>query len=174
MCADSISNGNPQGVVALGTDLVSQQSYDITINLHLPRTPSNIAAGNFMLELSLLSPSSTAMLTSDTTSEAVVYSLRPAILTYASPIVDTASKVSQLPWYLLGWRKEAERIEVSMMEGVRFARGWRNVPGSLKLEIHSQEPMQVYEATVRFVARFSGLRQVYCGVRQERNLLIHV
>jgi hypothetical protein len=29
------SNGNPQGVVTLGTRLVSLQPYDITINLHL-------------------------------------------------------------------------------------------------------------------------------------------
>lgn len=155
------SNGNPQGVVTLGTRLVSLQPYDITISLHLPRTPSNIAAGNFMLELSLLSPSSNSLLSSSPPSEVLAHSLRPAILTYASPIIDTASKVSQLPWYLLGWRKESERLEVSMMEGVKFARGWRNVPSTLKLEIHSAEPMQVYEATVRFVARFSGLRQVH-------------
>lgn len=155
------SNGNPQGVVALGTRMVSLQPYDVTVNLNLPRTPSNIAAGNFMLELSLLSPSSNSLLSTGPPSEVLAHSLRPAILTYASPIIDTASKVSQLPWYLLGWRKEAERLEVSMMEGVKFARGWRNVPSSLKLEIHSAEPMQIYEATVKFVARFSGLRQVY-------------
>lgn len=159
-----ISNGNPQGVVALGTRLVSSQPYDVTVNLNLPRTPSNIAAGNFMLELSLLSPTTNSLLSASPPSEVLAHSLRPAILTYASPIIDTASKVSQLPWYLLGWRKEAERLEVSLMEGVKFSRGWRNVPGTLKLEIHSAEPMQIYEATVKFVARFSGLRQVHPSV----------
>lgn len=163
------SNGNPQGVVALGTRLVSLQAYDIMVHLNLPRTPSNIAAGNFMLELSLLSASSNSPLSTDPGSEVLAQSLRPAILTYASPIVDTASKVSQLPWYLLGWRKEAEKLEVSMMEGVKFARGWRNVPGSLRLEIQSTEPMQIYDATVKFVARFSGLRQVHHPFCCERN-----
>lgn len=154
----TISDGHPRGIVSLGTDLTSLQPYDITVNLHLPRTPSNLAAGNFMLELSLLSPPSKTLMTLDTSSDVLARSLRPAILTYASPIVDTASKVSQLPWYLLGWRKEAETLEVSMMERVEFAKGWRNVPGSLRLEIQSHEQMQIYDATVKFVARFSGLR----------------
>ena len=123
-----------------------------------------------MLELSLLSPSN-SLSSSKPGPEVLAQSLRPAILTYASPIVDTASKVSQLPWYLLGWRKEAERLEVSMMEGVKFARGWRNVPGSLKLEIHSTEPMQIYDATVNFVARFSGLRQVHPPIDRGATLL---
>ena len=153
-----VSNAHPLGVVALGADLVSRQAYDITVNLNLPRTPSNIAAGNFMLDLSLLSVASNNPLNTNAVSEVLAHSLRPAILTYASPIVDTASKVSQLPWYLLGWRKEAERLEVSMMEGVEFARGWRNVPRGLRLEIQSTQPLQIYDATVKFVAKLSGLR----------------
>ncbi len=75
-------------------------------------------------------------------------------------MVDTANRLAQLPWYLLGWRHEAETLEVSMMEGVSFQRGWKNVPGSLRLEIRSKERMQFYHAKVRFVARFSGLRYV--------------
>lgn len=111
-----------------------------------------------MLEISLLSLPSNSLVDTDSVPEVLARSLRPAILTYASPIVDTASKVSQLPWYLLGWRKEAEILEVSMMEGVEFAKGWRNVPGALRLEIQSHEQMQIYDATVNFIARFSGLR----------------
>ena len=141
-------------------DLVSEQAYDIKLNLHLPRTPSNLNAGNFMLDLALLSPPSSTFLTTNTSTDILARSQRPAILTYASPIVDTVNKVFQLPWYLLGWRKEAEVLEVSMMEAVEFAKGWRNVPGSLRLEIRSQEQMQIYNATVKFVARFSGLRFV--------------
>ncbi len=94
----------------------------------------------------------------DTTPEVLAHSLRPAILTYVSPIVDIAYKISHLPWYLLGWRKESEKLVVSMMEGVEFAKGWRNVPGMLKLEIHSHEKMQIYNVTVHIVAKFSGIR----------------
>lgn len=111
-----------------------------------------------MLELSLLSPPSSSLLGADPNHEVLAHSLRPAILTYASPIVDTASTVWYLPWYLVGWRKEAERLEVSMMEGVEFAKGWRNIPGSLELEIHSQERMQFYDVKVKLLARFTGLR----------------
>src|SRR5947207_6244421 len=39
--------------------LSSQQPYDISLEIHLPRTPTNLAAGNFMLDLSLFSRPST-------------------------------------------------------------------------------------------------------------------
>ena len=47
-----------------------------------------------------------------------------------------------------------------MFENLEFARGWRNVPVSLKLEIQSREQMQVYGAEVNFRAKFRGLRLV--------------
>lgn len=49
---------------------------------------------------------------------------------------------------------------MDMMEQVEFAKGWRNLPASLRLEIQSTERMQVYSAKVKFLARFTGLRYV--------------
>ncbi|KAE8373398.1 putative adipose-regulatory protein-domain-containing protein [Aspergillus bertholletiae] len=152
-------DGHPWGTASLGSELVSLQPYDVNVELELPRTPSNLAAGNFMLDLTLLSHPSTSVLTgTNSSTSSISRSRRPAILTYASPLVDTASKLSLMPFYVFGWHREAEKLVVPMMERVEFARGWRNLPESLRLEIHSHEEMQIYKATVEFRARFTGLR----------------
>ena len=124
-----------------------------------------------MLDLSLHSPgdpslnSATDSLTSsisptNTSASVLTRSRRPAILTYSSPIVDAAKTLTGLPWHIIGWKKESEVLEVSMFEGVEFARGWRNLPGFVKVVVEAEEKMQFYEVGVKIVARFGGLR---CG-----------
>ncbi|PGH30598.1 hypothetical protein GX50_06636 [[Emmonsia] crescens] len=156
-------DGHPYGTATLGTELISAQQYDISVALYLPRTPSNLAAGNFMLDLALFSAADTNTNTNtNITTEVglIARSRRPAILTYASPIVDTARRVSKMPLYVLGWQREAEGLRINMMERVEFERKKRAMPRMLKLEIQSEERMQVYNAVVRFDARFSGLRWI--------------
>ena len=113
-----------------------------------------------MLDLSLLAPPapSTTLKSPDLSLDVLAHSRRPAILTYVSPIIDTASTISALPWYILGWKSEKDVLEVSMFEGVVFARGWRNLPQSVKLVIEADEKMQFYEISIKIVAKFSGLR----------------
>lgn len=67
---------------------------------------------------------------------------------------------ASFPWFLLGWKREAEQLHVPMMEKVVFGRGARNYPSSLRLEIEADEKMMVYSARVEFAARFKGLRYV--------------
>ncbi|EAW09599.1 seipin [Aspergillus clavatus NRRL 1] len=154
-------DGHPWGTASLGPELVSQQAYDVTVKLELPRTPPNLAAGNFMLDLSLFSRPSTAPgISRNISADRITHSRRPTILTYTSPMVDTASKISLLPLYVLGWHREAETLVVPMLEKIEFPRGWRNLPTSLRLEVDSQQQMQVYSARVEFRARFRGLRWV--------------
>ncbi|KAL8716261.1 MAG: hypothetical protein Q9220_000166 [cf. Caloplaca sp. 1 TL-2023] len=156
---------HPYGLATLGSSLTSLQPYDVTVFLHLPRTPNNIAAGNFMLDLELLAPlppSSKGTKVEVGQQQRLAHARRAAILTYASPVVDTASTVVGLPWYILGWKTESERLEVKMFEGVEFPRGWTNVPQSLKLVVEADggEKMQFYEVGVRIAARFGGLRWI--------------
>ncbi|KAK4099412.1 hypothetical protein N658DRAFT_498332 [Parathielavia hyrcaniae] len=49
---------NPFGIASL-PGLASRQPYDITVSLTLPRSPTNIERGNFMIALHLLAPSTT-------------------------------------------------------------------------------------------------------------------
>jgi seipin len=112
-----------------------------------------------MLDLALLSPSVNSF-QDNTSTYVLAQSRRPAILTFSSPMVDTVSRIWRMPLYVFGWKKEAETLNTGMMEGVEFAKGWRNLPGSLRLELQSHERMQVYSASVKFVAKFKGLRYV--------------
>ncbi|KAL8846972.1 MAG: hypothetical protein Q9221_007966 [Calogaya cf. arnoldii] len=118
-----------------------------------------------MLDLSLLSPAkspSTAekLLPESALKQRLAHSRRPAILTYASPIIDTASTLTGLPWYVLGWKTESEVVEVSMFEGVEFPKGWTNVPQAVKLVVEADEKMQFYEVGIRIFAKFGGLRWI--------------
>ncbi|KAL8886492.1 MAG: hypothetical protein Q9215_005810 [Flavoplaca cf. flavocitrina] len=157
--------GHPHGAATLDSSLTSLQAYDVSLLLHLPRTPNNQAAGNFMLDLSLLSPArapstTEKLLPESTLKQRLAHSRRPAILTYASPIIDTASTLTGLPWYVLGWKTESEVVEVSMFEGVGFPKGWTNVPQDVKLVVEADEKMQFYEVGVRIFAKFGGLRWI--------------
>ena len=164
------SDGHPYGTAHLGSSLTSLQPYDVKLFLDVPRTPSNIEAGNFMIDLGLLSPVEPVTNIADFlpsfanplngSSSVLARSRRPASLTYASPILDLAHKLSALPWYVIGWKKDNELIEVSMLEGAEFARGWKNIPNQVYVKIEADKKMQFYQVIVKIKARFQGLRYV--------------
>lgn len=161
---------HPWGLATLTPDIVNAQQYDVTVQLRMPRTPDNINTGNFMLDVKMYGPgekgSGPLSIVKDGITSAtgasqhgvLAHSRRPAILTYYSPLVELAYKATELHWYLLRWRDEAETLAVQMFEGVQFPKGWRNLPSTLRLEVQSEHRMQVYEAKVEFRARFRGLR----------------
>ncbi|KAK0662838.1 Seipin [Lasiodiplodia hormozganensis] len=168
--------------------LISDQGYDVRVELEMPRTRANREAGNFMVELALLGPPGSS--SSGTTvgsgivgaysspegmegggkkknkAEVVLaVSQRPAILTWYSDVVENVNKAIELPWYLLGWRREAERLTVGMMEGVRFEKGWQNLPEALRVEIRAVDRLQVYAVRVVFEAKLRGLRYIMYNYR---------
>lgn len=159
----------PYGSVSLVPDVVGMQRYDVLVELSMPRTPDNNAAGNFMLDVSMYAPEERGSSVLDTVKDGIVpgsadtamalaKSRRPAILPYRSPIIELAYKVTELHWYLLNWRQEADKLRINIFEGVEFAKGYRNVPATLRLEIQSTHQLQIYDAKVEFRARFRGLR----------------
>jgi seipin len=150
----------PHGTTSLSRELVSNQRYDVKAILHMPRTPSNTAAGNFMLDLQLLGPITPSVIPS-VKAEVLAHERRPAILTYQSPTMEHVHRAAALPLYITGLRQESEALNVKMMESIEFERGWRNVPASARLELRSEGKLQVYDAQVVFTARLHGLRYVY-------------
>ncbi|RQM06126.1 hypothetical protein DH86_00003378, partial [Scytalidium sp. 3C] len=136
-------DGHPYGIANLESTLSTQQAYDVTLSVTLPRSPPNLAVGNFMISLSLLSPTYTpenlirgpdqlaiepSPLIVPAKDEVLFLSRRPAILTYTSPLVAYSERLASLPLYVLGIRKEAETLVVPMAESVSFQKGWKNVP----------------------------------------------
>lgn len=165
---------HPHGVSSLtsgsgpSSELVSQQKYDLSVTMSLPRTPANIDAGNFMVSLSLLGPASRVVIPPYSPTAALVpqkpnatilaISSRPTTLTYRSPAVEYAKKVLALPWYVVGWRHETEVVSVHMMDGVSFERGWKNIPTSVWVEVRSRNRLQIYSCNVNIRATLSGVR----------------
>ncbi|KAL5396891.1 hypothetical protein PMIN06_003868 [Paraphaeosphaeria minitans] len=92
--------------------------------------------------------------------EVLARSRRPAILTYRSWLTEMCYRALRLPLYVVGWGTESETVSVMVMEGVQFEKGWKNVPASIRLELRSRIPLEVYRASVRFVAKLEGLRWV--------------
>jgi seipin len=85
-------------------------------------------------------------------------SRRPAILTYRSYALEHVHRLLRLPLYLAGWHTESQHMDISMMESVEFDRGIRNIPTSVKVELRSRHPLDVYTVSVHFSARLEGLR----------------
>lgn len=169
--------------------LASRQKYDVVVDLEMPRSAPNLAAGNWMVGVELRAPGTaggglrgalgweeewsvedysvggeagekTATERAGAVEKPVVLarSRRPAILTYRSWMTEVAYRALRLPLYVAGFGHESEKVEVRMMEGVEFERGWRNVPSEVRLEVRSRTPLEVYCVGVRFVARLEGLR----------------
>lgn len=173
---NSSSDGpHPYGITSLDTSLVSQQPYDISLTLHVPRSPPNIHRGNFMLSLSLLSPtykplppptdpSPTTPISGATgalslsNSDILFSSRRPTLLTYTSRLVSLSERLLALPLYILGLKHESEILHIPMAESATFPRGRKNIPGFAMLELQAGQEVQVYAAKITFKAKFGGLR----------------
>lgn len=167
---------HPYATTALDTSaLVSQQAYDIELVVNMPRTPTNLEAGNFMLDLSLLGPGSssnnrpdsvTSWLANITAENVLYHSRRPAILPYSSPIPSISRTILHLPWHLLNLRDlDCSRLVVPMFEKISFPRGSRHIPTHVKLELQSSSILQVYDVRLAFRARFEGLRYLIYNYR---------
>lgn len=152
------SNHPPYGYASIAGALVSYQPYDIKVLLHMPRSPDNKAAGNFMVDLRLIAPGSILDAVMDDDSKILAKSSRPAILNYQSATMELVHQGASLPWHLIGWREEAEVLKVPMIEGVEFPKGWRNIPDQIRLELRSDEKLQIYSAKIEITARLRGLR----------------
>lgn len=171
-----LSPNHPHGSARLPpSTLVAGQSYDVVLHICLPRTPENIATGNFMLDVSLRGPaySPTTKLTADKqntvtlsngkVAEILAHESRSAILPYVNPLAQTASMLARAPAQMLGFGKgERECLRVTVMEGVQFQSGWKNVAESVAIEVKSSlgSSMKVYGVNVEVKAVFGGLRYV--------------
>jgi hypothetical protein len=148
---------HPHATTSLSGLVTSAQAYDIGLELTLPHTPSNLAAGNFMLDVQLLAPSSTI---SPATPAVLAQARRPALLPYRSRLVQLSHTLLSLPYYALGFRSETTTLSIPAFSRVEFARGWGQTPSTLRLEVQSIHVLQIEKAEVHFRARFRGLRWI--------------
>lgn len=142
-----------------------EQAYDVTVDLTVPRSPTNLERGNFMVALYALrslpdNPALAFKLPSDpyehvTDANVVFASRRPALIPYEDPLVAMASRVLFLLYHIMFAATEQVTLTMPMGELVNF----RDVlPLSILLDVQAGQALQVYSATVTLVARLSGLR----------------
>ncbi|KAK4935240.1 hypothetical protein LTR10_023667 [Elasticomyces elasticus] len=173
---DYRQGAQPHATTALDTSaLISQQAYDVELILNMPRTPANLDAGNFMLDLSLLGPAVNARgmpdvvpswLANISTENVQYHSRRPAILPYSSPVLSLSHTLLYLPWHFLNLRDlDSSHLVVPMFELVSFPRGSRNVPTHARLEVQSNSVLQIYTAKLAFRAKFQGIRYLIYNYR---------
>lgn len=154
--------------------LVNRQKYDISVEMTVPRSRTNLQAGNWMLDLSLRSPSGSSNSIKNilgwddesepssnadaaTPTQVLAHSRRPAILTYRSWPTEHLYRLLRLPLYLTGFSTESEMLTINMLESAYFASA---VPSSLRLELRSRTPLEVYRVKVHISAKLEGLRWV--------------
>ncbi|KAJ4393043.1 hypothetical protein N0V93_002249 [Gnomoniopsis smithogilvyi] len=163
---------NPYGVVSLAdTHFAAYQDYDISLTLHLPRSPANVERGNFMLALHLLDDAPAASTTTTTTADAVMpapthilqghnilyTSTRPAIVPYTDPLVSLASRMLFLAYHIFVPTSETVTLTVPLVEKLEF-RPVGMHPTWLVVDVQAGQTLQVYRAMVTITAQLSGLR----------------
>lgn len=152
----------------------------------MPNCPINLAAGNFMLDLTLNGAGAgleakvlkTLNMGDQTLSPVLHRSRRPAIMPYSSTLSNLVSRLIHLPLHVLKFRdSDSVTLKIPMFEEVEFARGKDNVPTTARLEIQSQTALQallpvgaapqlyVYSAKLVFQVRFHGLRYLIYNYR---------
>ncbi|KFY95758.1 hypothetical protein V498_03154 [Pseudogymnoascus sp. VKM F-4517 (FW-2822)] len=164
---------SPYGLVSLDNSVMPQQAYDVLVEIDLPTSPANSELGNFMVDMVMLSseykdssrPGTSTSRPSDLHSwipagSILFSSRRPAILTFRSDVVSLGKQLAGLPLYILGWRRESERLRIPMAEGVVFEKGHKNTPKKVYIDIQCrhQQALQVYKMRLLLRAKFSGLR----------------
>lgn len=169
----------PQGT------LVSQQAYEVSVDLEMPRTPTNLETGVFMVDVRLLGPFNPIAEPPETLRQllgnittlggdghtVLQHSRRPAMLQYKSRSLGLLNKAFNLPWHVLGVKDlDTDNVKVRMWDQAVFKRGFGNVPKGVRLEIAPSgattglghlavgNHVQIYKASLTLSARFHGLR----------------
>lgn len=147
--------------------LKSQQPYDLTISLTMPRSPANTERGNFMVDVYLLDsqPASWDTITGRGLGEAPfredhvrLHSRRPAILPYEDPLVGIASRLIFLAYHLIARDTQVLRLDVQMAEKVTLASQQSRMPTWVFVELLAGQTIETYDATVILTAQLRGLR----------------
>ncbi|RHZ81024.1 hypothetical protein Glove_126g30 [Diversispora epigaea] len=125
--------------------LTAEQSYDISIDLYVPVSETNIELGNFMMHLVL----------TDLGNQTVIESYRPCILSYQSNLLRKVSTIWKLVPLVLGFIKEDQRLKISMIENM--IESSENPVTKAFLSI-SNKQLNTYNAQIRLDAHFRGLR----------------
>lgn len=146
-----------------------EQAYDVSVELTVPRSPTNLQRGNFMVALFAMKsvPDNPAftfsfskamedLYTHVREDNVVFMSRRPTLIPYTDPFVSMASRFLFLFYHILyPGHGETTTLAVPMGELVEFK---DELPLSFLLDVQAGQTLQVYSATITLVARLTGIR----------------
>ncbi|KAL7938682.1 hypothetical protein V8C35DRAFT_319767 [Trichoderma chlorosporum] len=162
-------SSNPYGVAALTVPMLkSQQDYDISVTLSMPRSLPNVERGNFMISLYLLGSKTSDALdvsarrfandhSNFEPSNVLFRSRRPALLPYVDPVVSLASRILFLLYHLIVPTAQTCILNVPVAERVKFPTD-SAVPSTAYVEVEAGQGIQIYSASLTMTAQLSGLR----------------
>ncbi|KND90681.1 Seipin [Tolypocladium ophioglossoides CBS 100239] len=164
------SGPNPYGVASLAKPpmIKTQQEYDISVALLMPRSPPNVERGNFMVTLYLLGSEATEKLAADALvfanshahfgSQKVLFnSRRPVLVPYVDPIVSVAKRLLFLLYHMFVPSSQTCRMTVALAEGLAFSKG-SVLPASAYVEVEAGQDIQIYNVDLTLTAQLRGLR----------------
>ncbi|KAF4968027.1 hypothetical protein FSARC_4524 [Fusarium sarcochroum] len=160
---------NPYGIASLQTPpMKTQQEYDLSLMLSMPRSNPNVERGNFMVSLHLLDSKADLGLHTEAERHASLHegfgaanvifsSRRPALFPYVDPLVSVASRVLFLLYHLFTPGSSTNTMVIPLAERVLFSKG-SEIPKSAYVEVEAGQTIQVYHAYLQLTAQLRGLR----------------
>ncbi|KAF4806120.1 Septation protein imp2 [Colletotrichum siamense] len=162
---------NPFGIATIpSSSLRTQQEYDVSVTLSLPRSPANTHRGNFMVALYLLDAGALSTGNSQVQPQTppepyghfdgksiLFSSRRPTLVPYQDPLVSLASRVLFMVYHILFSDSQTCVLTVPMAERVQLGKG-SSLPSSAYLEIQGGQSIETYHASITLTAQLRGLR----------------
>ncbi|KAJ4152707.1 hypothetical protein NW754_004505 [Fusarium falciforme] len=163
------SGVNPYGIASLELPpMKSQQEYDVSLSLTMPRSNPNVERGNFMISLHMLDSKADFELQAKAgqhaaehggfgTTNVLFSSRRPALFPYVDPFVSLASRVLFLAYHLFAPGSSSSTMMIPLAERVWFSKG-SMIPKSAYIEVEAGQTIQIYHAALQLTAQLRGLR----------------
>ncbi|KAL3290953.1 cell division control protein [Colletotrichum asianum] len=162
---------NPFGIATIqSSSLRTQQEYDVSVTLSLPRSPANTHRGNFMVALYLLDAGALSTGNSQVQPQTppepyghfdgksiLFSSRRPTLVPYQDPLVSLASRVLFMVYHILFSDSQTCVLTVPMAERVQLGKG-SSLPSSAYLEIQGGQSIETYDVSITLTAQLRGLR----------------
>jgi seipin len=146
----------------------TQQEYDVSLLLSMPRSAPNVERGNFMISLHMLGAKADVGLHTQAEQHASSHqgfdqanvlfsSRRPALFPYVDPLVSVASRVLFLIYHLFTPGSSTNSVIIPLAERVSFSKD-SLLPKSAYIEVEAGQTIQVYHAYLQLTAQLRGLR----------------
>ena len=134
----------------------TQQEYDVSLVLSMPRSNPNVERGNFMISLHMLDSKADSELHTEAERHASLHqgfgganvlfsSRRPALFPYVDPLVSVASRVLFLIYHLFTPGSSTISMTIPLAERVLFSTE-SVLPKSAYIEVEAGQTIQVYHA----------------------------